>query len=116
MRPAWCEQSEKKMGGSMSSELVTVQAAVVADPAIHGGEPILEGTATTVRAIVELWNQGMPPEEVPVHLPHLHLAQVFEALRFYLTHRAEIDKHIAANRIPEGWHGRRFDPRTGTTL
>lgn len=99
----------------MSSQLSTVHAAIVADPAIHGGEPIIEGTATTVRAIAELWNQGMPPEEIPVHLPHLHLAQVFEALRFYLTDRAEIDKYIAANRIPEGWRGKRLDPQTGKT-
>ena len=88
---------------------------IVSDSAIHGGEPVIEGTSTTVRAIAELWNQGMPAEEIPVHLPHLQLAQVFEALRYYLTSRDEIDGFIAANRIPEDWGGKRFDPQTGKT-
>ena len=44
-----------------------------------------------MRTVAELWNQGMPAEEIPVRLPHLELAQVFDALRYYLTHREEID-------------------------
>jgi len=96
----------------MSSSTV-VQAGVVCDEALHDGEPIVEGTATTVRAIAELWNQGMPAEEIPIHLPHLELVHVFDALRYYLNHRAEIDEFIAANRIPESWHGKRLDLRTG---
>ena len=91
----------------------SVSTQIVSDPKLHGGEPVIEGTATPVRAIAELWNQGMPPEEIPVHLPHLQLAQVFEALRYYLTNRDEIDDFIVANRIPENWAGRRLDPQTG---
>jgi len=74
---------------------------------------VIEGTSTPVRAIVELWNQGMPAEEIPLHLPHLELAQIFEALRYYLTNRGEIDKFIAANQIPDDLHGKRLDPQTG---
>ncbi|PYR83004.1 MAG: DUF433 domain-containing protein, partial [Acidobacteria bacterium] len=45
---------------------------VVTDDEILGGEPIINGTRTPVRAIVELWRGGVPPEEIPSHLPHLN--------------------------------------------
>jgi uncharacterized protein (DUF433 family) len=86
---------------------------IVSDPAIHGGEPIVAGTSTSVRAIAELWNQGMAAEEIPLHLTHLKLAQVFAALYYYLAHQQEVDQYIAANQIPEEWHGKRFNPATG---
>jgi uncharacterized protein (DUF433 family) len=86
---------------------------IVSVPGIHAGEPVIEGTSTPVRAIAELWNQGMPAEEVPLHLPHLELAQVFEALRYYLTHRAEIESFIEANRISDEICGKRFNCETG---
>ena len=88
-------------------------AQVVTDPTIHHGEPVIDGTSTPVRAIVELWNQGMAAEEIPLHLPHLELAQVFEALRYYLTNRDEIDTFIRANQIPDDLHAKRLDPQTG---
>jgi uncharacterized protein (DUF433 family) len=72
----------------------------------------VSGTATPVRAIAELWNQGMPAEEIPLHLPHLKLDQVFAALHYYLGHKVEIDQFILANRIPDELIGKRFDPAT----
>ncbi len=96
----------------MTGSRTSLDAAIVTDPTIRHGEPVIEGTATPVRAIAELWNQGMPPEEIPLHLSHLSLQQVFAALHYYLGHRQEIDQVIAANRIPEAWSGRRFDPAT----
>ena len=33
--------------------------------AIPSGEPILSDTRTSVRAVVELWRQGISPEEIP---------------------------------------------------
>jgi uncharacterized protein (DUF433 family) len=88
-------------------------AGIFSEPSIHQGEPIVAGTSTPVRAVVELWNQGMTAEMIPLHLPHLELAQVYEALGYYSRHRAEIDRYIAANRIPDDWSGRRFNPATG---
>lgn len=93
--------------------MTAVQTQIVTDTRIHGGEPVIVGTSTPVRAIAELWNQGMPAEEVPIHLPYIELAQVFEALRYYLTQRDEIDGFIAANRIPDDLSGKRFDPAAG---
>ena len=68
---------------------------------ILGGEPIIVGTRTSVRAIVGLWRMGIMPEEILNHLPHLTLAQVFDALSFYLDNQAEINEYIEKNRVPD---------------
>ena len=74
---------------------------VVTDQSILGGEPIIKGTRTPVRAIVELWRLGIQPEGIPQRLPHVTLAQVFDALSYYSDHQDEINHHIVRNRIPE---------------
>jgi uncharacterized protein (DUF433 family) len=99
----------------MSSTLAGVEGVIHSDARLRAGEPIVAGTATTVRAIAELWNQGIAAEEITIHLPHLSLPQVFAALGYYLSHRSEIDDFIAANRIPHSWHGKRLDVQTGKT-
>jgi uncharacterized protein (DUF433 family) len=96
----------------MATSIPTIDTVIGTDPKLRGGEPIIAGTATTVRAIAELWNMGMAPEEIPLHISHLTVQQVFAALHYYLGHRQEIDGFIAANRIPEEWAGKRFDPAT----
>jgi uncharacterized protein (DUF433 family) len=50
---------------------------------------------------VELWRLGTRPEEIPIHLPHLTLAQVFDGLSFYSDHQAEINAFIERNRVPD---------------
>ncbi len=70
-------------------------------PEILGGEPTIAGTRTSVRAIVGLWRMGIMPEEILNHLPHLTLAQVFDALSFYLDNQAEINEYIKKNRVPD---------------
>ena len=74
---------------------------VAMDEDILGGEPIIKGTRTPVRAIVELWRQGISPEEIPNHLPHLTLAQVFDALSYDSDHQEEINAYIERNRVPD---------------
>ena len=78
----------------------TAHRYIVRDPQILSGEPIISGTRTPVRAIVELWRLGTPPEGIPAALPHLTLAQVFYALSYYSDNQAEINAHIERNRIP----------------
>jgi uncharacterized protein (DUF433 family) len=73
---------------------------VITDDRILGGEPIVRGTRTSVRTIVELWRQGISPEEIPNHLPHLTLAQIFDSLSYYSDHTGEINGHIERNRVP----------------
>jgi uncharacterized protein (DUF433 family) len=74
---------------------------IVRDDRILGGEPIIKGTRTPVRAIVENWRLGIAPEEIPSHLPHLTLAQVFDALSYFGDHQDEILGYIERNRVPD---------------
>jgi uncharacterized protein (DUF433 family) len=37
---------------------------IVRDDRILGGEPIVEGTRTPVRAVAELWRLGLQPGEI----------------------------------------------------
>ena len=41
------------------------------------------------------------PEEIPTHLPHLNLAQVFAALSYYSDHTEQINEYILKNRVEE---------------
>ena len=79
----------------------TLSRYIVSDAALLQGEPVIVGTKTPVRAIVELWRLGIQPEEIPTHLPHITLAQVFDALSYYSDHQAEINDFIERNRVPE---------------
>ncbi len=80
---------------------LTQHRYIVTDDHILGGEPIIEGTRTPVRAIAELWRQGVAPEVIPSRLPHLTSAQVFDALSYYSDHQSEINGHIERNHIPD---------------
>jgi uncharacterized protein (DUF433 family) len=73
---------------------------IIKDEEILGGEPIIRGTRTSVRAIVENWRLGLSPEEIVIHIPHLTLSQVFEALSYYSDHQLEINDYIVKNQIP----------------
>ncbi len=79
----------------------TISRYVNRNSEILGGEPTIVGTRTSVRAIVGLWRMGIMPEEILNHLPHLTLAQVFDALSFYLDNQAEINEYIEKNRVPD---------------
>jgi uncharacterized protein (DUF433 family) len=71
------------------------------DKSILNGEPIIKNTRTPVRAIVELYRTGISPEEIPIHLPYLNLAQIFDALSYYSDHTEEINGYILNNRVEE---------------
>jgi len=73
---------------------------VCTEDILHGA-PIIAGTRTPVRAIAELWKFGVAPEEIVIRLPHLTLAQVFDALSYYQEHRDAIDADINRNRVPD---------------
>src|SRR5262245_4871391 len=74
---------------------------IVTDKKMLSGEPIIKAARTPVRAIVEIWRMGAHVEEIPKRLPHLTLAQVFDALSYYSDHQDEINAHIERNRVPE---------------
>ncbi len=65
---------------------------------VAGGKPVIRGTRTPVRSIVAYHRVGNTPEEIQVKVPHLSLAQIYDALSFYYDHQADIDADIEANR------------------
>lgn len=73
---------------------------IVRNDEILHGEPIIKGTRTPVRAIVETWRMGVPIEQIPVRMPHLSMAQIFDALSYFHDHEREILEFIERNRIP----------------
>ena len=77
----------------------TVSRYVTRNEEILSGEPIIVGTRIPVRAIVGIWRLGTPPEEIPTQYPQLTLAQVFDALSFYLDNQALVNDYIDRNRI-----------------
>ena len=79
---------------------ITEYKYIVKSMEILGGEPIIKGTRTPVRAIVENWRLGLSPEEIVIHMPHLTLAQVFDALSYYSDHQDEINEYIERNQVP----------------
>ena len=63
------------------------------------GEPVVKGTRTPVRAIVEHWKFGDPPDDIARKLPHLRLAHIFDALGYYDDQQNEIEQYIVLNRM-----------------
>ncbi|NJK74065.1 MAG: DUF433 domain-containing protein [Microcoleus sp. SU_5_6] len=81
--------------------IATEYLYLVRDDEILHGEPIIRGTRTPVRAIVETWRMGVALEEIPIGMSHLTLGQVFGALTYYSDHQEEINRYIEQNRIPD---------------
>ena len=59
-----------------------------------------KGTRTPVLAVAEHWRFGDAPEEITRKLPHVHLAQIFDALSYYDDHREGFEGYLAQNRVP----------------
>lgn len=71
---------------------------ITSNKKIAGGKPIIKGTRISVSTIAEYFLMGLNPEEIKRELPHLKLAQIFDALAFYFDHRSMIDEEINKNR------------------
>lgn len=80
----------------MSSALIEIGTLIARDPVLHGGRPLIAGTGVSVRVIAIDSNSGLSPEEIAADRPNLSLAQVFAALAYYHSNKAEIDADIDA--------------------
>jgi uncharacterized protein (DUF433 family) len=69
------------------------------------GEPIIPGTRTTVRTIVQNYKMDLSIEEILRELPHLTPAQVHDALSYYYHHQQEIEELIRVNEDEDHWKG-----------
>jgi uncharacterized protein (DUF433 family) len=63
-----------------------------------GGKPHILGHRIKVQHIA-IWHQrmGLSAEEIVATHPNLNLAQVYSALAYYHSHRADVDADIAAD-------------------
>lgn len=68
---------------------------------ILGGEPIIAGTRVSVRTVVLMHRLYKDVVGVQRALPHLSQADIEEALRYYKSNRAEIERYIAQNDVDE---------------
>lgn len=67
---------------------------------VVGGYPVIAGTRTSVRTIVEMFceSHNGDIEAIVASLPHLSRHQVEEALRYYQESPELVDEDIARNR------------------
>jgi uncharacterized protein (DUF433 family) len=65
---------------------------------VCGGTPIIKGTRTSVANVAGYYLMGLSPEEIQRELIHLSLAQIFDALTYYLDHRETIDRELERDR------------------
>ena len=49
--------------------VTTLSRYITTNLELLDGEPIIIGTKTPIRAIIELWRLGISPEEILIHLP-----------------------------------------------
>ena len=60
-------------------------------PEVKSGEPAIVGTRTSVMDIAIRYEfGGMTPDQIIEQFPHLHLAQIHDALSYYYEHKFEL--------------------------
>jgi|SRR5579883_411 uncharacterized protein (DUF433 family) len=73
---------------------------IIRDPDILGGEPVVDGTRTSVRHVVLLYRAGQEPEEI-ARTYHLLLGEVYDAISYYYDHESEISRYIIYEGAPK---------------
>lgn len=68
--------------------------AIVRKPGLRGGAPTIAGTGIRVSDIVAYWRMYGDVRRIRDALPHLTLAQIRTALKFYDANKNEIDTYI----------------------
>ena len=98
-------EQAKRPVGEVADELLKGQLQpsehpyVVRREGVRGGRPILRGSGMPVWLVAAMWKSGDTIDEISQAYPHLQLAALFDAISYYLDHRAEIESQIAENRI-----------------
>jgi len=63
------------------------------------GQAAVRGTRIRVRLIAQMYREGDTVEDILHSYPHLSAAAAHDAISYYLDHRADIEREIAAHRI-----------------
>jgi uncharacterized protein (DUF433 family) len=73
--------------------------AIARYPGVQGGYPVITGTRTPVRTIVELFRiYDWDVTEIQLDLQHLSLEQITAALDYYRDEPGLVDEDIASQR------------------
>ncbi len=72
---------------------------IVRTEGICGGRPRIRGSRISVRTVAALHIAGESAQEMTTTYPQVGLAAVYDAISYYLDHRAEIDSEIEGNRL-----------------
>ncbi len=67
----------------------------------RGAVAEIKGTGIDVWAIIGYYRLGKTAEQIQAILPHLTLAQIYDALSYYYDHPAEIDRILARRDLDE---------------
>jgi uncharacterized protein (DUF433 family) len=72
----------------------TGHSHIVINKGVCGGSPVIKGTRVSVASIAGFYQMGFGPEEIQRELPHLTLAQVYDAIAYFLDHREDIQQQL----------------------
>jgi uncharacterized protein (DUF433 family) len=82
----------------MSTALPTEHPHVRRD---ERGRPLVGAAGLELHVLAEYWRLGWSLDELAAGYPYLTMAEILDALSFYLDHREEVEALIRANRAPE---------------
>lgn len=77
----------------------------------YGEQAIIKGTRVAVSAIVDYTKMGYSPEQIAAEiLPHITIAQIYDALSYYYDNKFEIERELAEDADVELWERRLREP------
>ena len=73
---------------------------IAVDPAVSGGQPMVQGTRIPVATLVRSLQLGMDFDEILMQYPRLSPAELHAAFAYYLDHKAEVDELLQRAELP----------------
>jgi uncharacterized protein (DUF433 family) len=92
--------TQEERGSQRMAAERTEHPHIIRDPDTLSGEPIIDGTRTSVRHVVLLYRAGQEPEEI-ARTYHLLLGEVYDAISYYYDHENEISRYIIYEGVPK---------------
>ncbi len=80
----------------MISTPIDIGTLIVSSPETLGGRPRIAGTRVSVQRIAACYKMGLTAEDIEDRFTTVTLAQVYAALAYYHSNRAEIEAYLAA--------------------
>ena len=90
----------------MAIASIDIATLIVQSPSIVGGRPRIAGIRVSVQRIAAWYKMGLNAEEICDRFETLTLAQIYAALTYYHSNRAEIEHHLAEEKAEYDRHAR----------